>query len=116
MTESSRSKTLEVMARAARAAVTNMRPESAEAIANAIFSHLQAEGMAVVPVAHLEPFAKYYRSRMAIRMRGVDDVIHRIHPGSEHEAEISVTDCGRLAAALSASPYGKAVVKEKDDE
>ena len=50
MTESSRSKTLEVMARAAHAAVTNMRPESAEAIANAIFAHLQAEGMAVVPV------------------------------------------------------------------
>ena len=39
----------EVIAKAARAAVTNMRPESAEAIAQAALAHLQAEGMAVVP-------------------------------------------------------------------
>lgn len=67
------------------------------------------EGWRLVPVSALEPFAKYYRSRMAIKMRGVDDVIHRIHPGSEHKAEISVSDCGRLAALLAAAPDGKAM-------
>lgn len=114
-----RSNILEVMARAMCAAdgfvwekqfshMTSANgddsPESylhaAAAALTAYESHLQASGMAVVPREHLEPFAKYYRSRMAVQMRGMDDCIHRIHPGSEHEAEISVTDCGRLAAAL----------------
>lgn len=66
-----RDRIIEVMARAARDAVTNMRPESADAIARAIATALQAEGMTVVPrepteamlEAGEEADAMYYEGR-----------------------------------------------------
>lgn len=66
--------------------------------ASALLSSSKAEGEMREA---LEPFANYYRHRMARPFRGLDDVIHRIHAGDEHEAAITLSDCKRAAAALS---------------
>lgn len=50
--------------------------------------------------AALRPFAKYARARAAQPLRGLGDTIHLIHPGSPHEAELTLTDCNAALAAL----------------
>lgn len=125
MTESSRSKTLEVMARAisidlgedpdALDVLIHDRPgtrphwegyeSAAQAALTAYESHLQAEGMAVVPVATLE----YCEQEMAVWARVLP------HPQAGN-SDLRYLQSLAIMRRLSASPYGKAVVKEKDDE
>lgn len=104
MTESSRSKTLEVM-RDGIAKVYGgvISPDGLNMISDlaltAYESHLQAEGRAVVPV---EPTA-----RMIIAGASAKPLANRMN---------TLTAAGVWFAMLAASPYGKPVVKEKDDE
>lgn len=57
----------------------------------------------------LEPFAQFGRQWARKPMRGMDDVIHAIHTGTEWEAEIKHTDMARAAQVLKEiTPHGKA--------
>jgi hypothetical protein len=49
--------------------------------------------------AALEPFAMYARKRLAQPLNSLGDSVHRIHAGSEFEAEICFSHC---VAALRA--------------
>jgi len=126
-----RSKTLEVMARAAHAAQNNapypwwhedaQKCALAKHVAESILTALQAEGMAVVPgwqpietrpagmkATHLLCNAK---GQVAPCVRGIIHV--------DDGESVWDWDYGEAAThwqPLPASPYGKAAVKEKDDE
>jgi hypothetical protein len=102
MTESDRDKTLEVMARALYEAVDYETPwkdvvarypatyRDVRAQANAALTAYESHLLAVVPVAEID----------ALR----------------HDLDRYITIASDLATEATASPYGKAVVKEKDDE
>jgi hypothetical protein len=55
----------------------------------------------------LEPFARYAEMREAKPLRGLDDVIHGIHPGSEWAAELRLSHCEQARAALSGERKGE---------
>jgi hypothetical protein len=57
--------------------------------------------------AALEPFARYAEMREAKPLRGLDDVIHAIHTGSEWEAELRLSHCIKARAALSGERKGE---------
>ena len=119
MSDSTRSRILEVMARGICNAHRTWPGRSAErqreiveaawpshtaeaqAALIAYESHLQAEGMAVVPECEKLVEAAY--------RLGVREALQR-GPIAERFC------CTIERARLAASPYGKAVVKEKDDE
>jgi hypothetical protein len=95
-----RSKTLEVMARAITRFAYRDAYEAAEQALTAYESHLQAEGMAVVPVALVERVIRVWEwnhDEYGDACREYDS------------AAVAIRDY------LAASPYGKAG-KEKDDE
>lgn len=80
----------------------------------AIQDRLQASEARVEELeAALEPFARYARSRDAMPLRGLGDSIHHIHPGDEHEAELTMEHVRRAAALLApATPSSPSPVPE----
>jgi len=103
MSDSTRSKVLEVMAEAVRVSRIN-DVYDADEIASDILAHLSAKGMAVVPV---EPTAAMLDALH-------DKVLIRADPALR-ECSI-LNDRETYAAMLSASPYGKAPMQEASAE
>ena len=48
----------------------------------------------------LEPLARFVAAFDAKPIRGIDDVLYGIHGGSEHEAEIRLSDLRKAVSAL----------------
>jgi hypothetical protein len=91
--------------------------EEAEAALTAYESHLQAEGMAVVPV-NTDARREALKEAAKVATDAIDSMKARQarRPGVEISALLLVAD--RIYQGinrLATSPYGKAVVKEKDD-
>jgi len=103
MSDSTRSRILEVMAEAVRVSRIN-DVYDADEIASDILAHLSAKGMAVVPV---EPTAAMLDALH-------DKVLIRADPALR-ECSI-LNDRETYAAMLSASPYGKASMQEDEQD
>lgn len=114
MSDSTRSKAIEVMAEAVRLSRIN-DVYDADEIASDILAHLEAEGMAVVPVGALKAgVANYADIALQDAMEEVEDGGHKIHVYRDDLFLKSME--GNGFRVVPASPYGKASMQEASAE